>query len=209
MRRGCQRLDGSEQTLPQTHQNGVDLVGLGPPTPSLSHGVSIDCRWMDNTGGEHHIYEYVILISDNFGLFHVPPRQSQHRHLSERLHTVGWSTVTVPWLDCLDMLTNDFRRCSDLLHHSVWNYRALQVYRIFIGWTFQTESHISSVKALWLIWLCQHEMAPVYLRRYWVPNTKITILRNWVVYVLLRFDDIRHIHKELWSPDVGMVIKES
>ena len=35
MRRGCQRLDGSEQTLPQPIKNGVDLVGLGAPTPSL------------------------------------------------------------------------------------------------------------------------------------------------------------------------------
>ena len=90
-------------------------------------------------------------ISDNFGLFDVPSRQSQHRHLSEHLcTTVGWTTVTVPWLDCLDMLANDFRRCSDLLHDSVWGYRALLVCRtpcdvIFIGWTFQTESHISSV----------------------------------------------------------------
>ena len=52
----------------------------------------------------------LFFISDNFGLFDVPSRQSLHRRLYEQLYTVGWTTVTVPWLDCLDMPTNDFRR---------------------------------------------------------------------------------------------------
>jgi len=38
--------------LPQPIKNGVDLVGLGAPTPSLPYGASVDCRCMDNTGNE-------------------------------------------------------------------------------------------------------------------------------------------------------------
>ena len=37
----------------------------------------------------------------------------------------------------------------------------------------------------------------------------LKLLFNTTIYVLRRFDDIRYLHQELWSPDVGMVIKES
>ena len=60
-------------------------------------------------------------------------------------------------------------------------------------WNIRTLEHVEQERKLDFIWILY--VYPIYTNKF--------------IYVLRRFDYIRHLYQELWSPDVGMVIKES